>query len=73
MDSVFLKKGETQHVSLKLGQEAFGLYNEAGELVVAEGNYSIYVGMSQPDTRSELLTGKKTQQYKVTASENRTW
>lgn len=69
---VFLKKGETQHISLKLGQKAFGLYNEAGELVIAEGNYSIYVGMSQPDTRSEVLTGKKTQQYKVTASENRT-
>ena len=66
---VYIKSGETQHISLKLGQDAFGLYNEAGELVVTAGDYSIYIGMNQPDTRSELLTGKKVEQYKVTAME----
>ena len=66
---VFLKKGETQHISICLNQEAFGLYNEAGELVVTEGDYSIYVGMSQPDTRSEQLTGQKIERYKVTVKE----
>lgn len=66
---VFLKKGETQHVSITLAEEAFGLYNEEGKKVITAGACSIYVGTSQPDARSEKLTGHKTIKYQVNAKE----
>lgn len=69
LSKVFLKKGETQHVSITLPEEAFGLFNEDGKKVVTAGACSIYVGTSQPDARSEKLTGHKTIKYQVNAKE----
>lgn len=69
LSKVFLKKGETQHISITLPEEAFGLFNEEGKKVVTAGACSVYVGMSQPDARSEKLTGHKTIKYQVNAKE----
>lgn len=69
LSKVFLKKGETQHISITLPEEAFGLYDEEGKKVITAGACSIYVGTSQPDARSEKLTGHKTIKYQVSAKE----
>ncbi len=56
---VFLKPGESTSVSLKLPFEAFSLSDDEGKHRVYKSDYSVYVGTSQPDKRSEDLTGKK--------------
>ena len=56
---VFLKPGESAGVSLRLPFEAFSLCDDEGKRRVYKGNYSVYVGTSQPDKRSLDLTGKK--------------
>ena len=52
---VDLEPGETKQVSLTLKAEAFGLYNEEPKLMLGEGDYTVYVGGSQPDKRSVWL------------------
>ena len=53
-----LKAGESKSVSIKLSKEAFGLFDEEGNLTYYPGKYEVYVGGSQPDARSVKLTGK---------------
>lgn len=60
---VHLKKGETKEVHLELSYEAFGLYDEEGILRISEGDYTVFVGTCQPDSRSCTLTGKKPQAF----------
>ncbi len=50
---------ERQEVFVHLPWEAFSLCSEDGERKVLPGRYTVYIGGSQPDTRSELLTGAK--------------
>ncbi|MCF0130492.1 MAG: glycoside hydrolase family 3 C-terminal domain-containing protein [Pseudobutyrivibrio sp.] len=64
---VRLKKGESNHVKLTLESDAFALYNEEGIKVINEGDYTVYVGISQPDTRSISLLGKKPVEFKLKA------
>ncbi len=56
---VHLNPGEKQTVQITLKGEAFGLFDNNGKLVLHEGEYEVYIGTSQPDTRSIKLTGKK--------------
>lgn len=65
---VYLQPGEEKQVKLHLPLEAFSLFNENGEQKVEEGRYTIYVGGSQPDTRSIQLTGKKPLEQEVKAN-----
>ena len=46
-------------VELVLKDTAFALYDEDAKLMLNEGEYQVFVGMSQPDNRSIALTGKK--------------
>lgn len=55
---VTLQPEESRRVSLKLPVSAFGLCDEEGRSRVEPGEYLVYVGGSQPDTRSIALTGK---------------
>ncbi|CAH0121969.1 Beta-xylosidase [Paenibacillus sp. CECT 9249] len=55
---VHLQPQEEREVTLRLPVEAFGLFNEAGRRMLYQGNYTVYVGTSQPDRRSMALTGK---------------
>jgi beta-glucosidase len=66
---VSLQPGEEKTVNLFLPAEAFALFDEQGQPSVAQGNYTVYAGGSQPDLRSMKLTGKKPLQKAVTAPE----
>lgn len=54
-----LAPGETKSTEFVLTPDSFGLYNDEGVKMLYNGDYEIYVGTSQPDTRSIELTGKK--------------
>lgn len=58
LKKVALKAGDKREVSLMLKEDDLGLYNEQGVKTLYAGDYEIYVGTSQPDTRSIALTGK---------------
>ncbi|MCL6458079.1 MAG: glycoside hydrolase family 3 C-terminal domain-containing protein [Gorillibacterium sp.] len=60
---VHLQPQEERHLMLHLPVEAFGLYDEEGKRRLQKGNYTVYVGSSQPDSRSYSLTGKKTAEF----------
>lgn len=62
-----LKPGESKEISVKLPLEAFALYDEQAVNRVSKGNYLVYIGGSQPDSRSEKLTGKKVASLTVKA------
>lgn len=59
LKKVHLQPGEKQAVTITLKDEAFGLYNNEGQLVLNAAEYEVFVGTSQPDSRSIQLTGKK--------------
>jgi beta-glucosidase len=64
---VALVPGEEKQVTLKLPKEAFALFDENGVQKITEGSYTVYVGGSQPDSRSIRLTGKKPLEKNLTA------
>jgi Beta-glucosidase-related glycosidases len=66
---VELAAGEEKTVTLQLPQKAFSLCDANGNKVVEAGSYTIYVGESQPDTRSIALTGKEPYKIQVKALE----
>ena len=45
-------------VSIPVPAEALKVINESGDAVL-EGKLAFYVGMGQPDSRTETLTGRK--------------
>jgi len=59
LKKVYLQPGEKETVTINLEDEAFGLYNNEGKLVLHAAEYEVYVGVCQPDSRSIQLTGKK--------------
>jgi beta-glucosidase len=67
LKKVYLQPQEEIELSLHLPVEVFGLYDEDGIRRIKEGNYSIYLGTSQPDSRSIALTGKQPLKLAVTA------
>lgn len=58
LKKIDLKAGERKTVELALTEADFALYNEEGVKVLNKGEYEVYVGTSQPDSRSTSLTGK---------------
>ena len=56
---IYLEPGDSKTIQMTLRNEEFGLYDHDGRLVLHEGEYELYIGSSQPDTRSIKLTGKK--------------
>lgn len=66
-----LNPGEEREITLHLPQEAFGLFDEAGKKMLYEGDYTVFVGGSQPDSRSCKLLGRKPAQFTVAAQEER--
>ena len=65
---VELQPGETKQVKIHLPLAAFALCNEEGTPIVEAGNYSVYVGASQPDARSVALMGQAPAKLTVTQS-----
>ncbi|MDK2809059.1 MAG: beta-glucosidase [Clostridiales bacterium] len=54
-----LQPKESAKVTLHLKPEDFMRYDKEGKFVLQAGIYDLYIGGSQPDSRSEKLTGTK--------------
>ncbi|WP_168119621.1 glycoside hydrolase family 3 C-terminal domain-containing protein [Paenibacillus sp. HB172176] len=67
---VHLQPQEEQTLTLHLPIEAFGLYDEEGKRRLYAGNYSVYVGASQPDSRSRALTGETVQAFTLISEQD---
>lgn len=65
LKKVVLKPGEEREVELILKDGDFGLYNTEGVKILNACEYEIFVGTSQPDSRSIQLTGREPQKYVV--------
>lgn len=59
LEKVDIKASEEKEIKLFLPIESFGLADENGDIYVNAGEYSIFVGVGQPDVRTEKLTGTK--------------
>ncbi|MBD5457841.1 MAG: glycoside hydrolase family 3 protein, partial [Lachnospiraceae bacterium] len=66
---VSLQAGESREISIKLPLSAFGLYDEQAVNRVGKGRYLVSIGGTQPESRSEKLTGKKVAVLPVMAGE----
>lgn len=69
LKKVFLKAGEESKISITLSSKDFALYDEEGRLVLNAGKYEVFIGTSQPDSRSVALTGKKPEVFQVSCEE----
>lgn len=56
---VFLKSGETKNVEVMVSKKAFYTVDENGERNADGTGATLFVGLSQPDERSEELTGER--------------
>ena len=65
LKKVFLKPGEENRVTIFLPDTAFALYDEEGRRMLEAGEYAVFVGMQQPDGRSEALTGQKPRRIRI--------
>lgn len=65
LKKVELQPGEEQEVTLTLEDKDFGLYNKEGVRVLNACDYEVFVGSSQPDSRSVNLTGKEPVKFVV--------
>ena len=55
---IHLKPGEAQKVRFELKERDLSMVSEAGELMIAEGEYSVSVGGGQPDTGAPTVIGR---------------
>ena len=56
---VALQPGEAKRVTVPFAPTAFTVVNDEGERVSGGKKYRVFAGFSQPDARSEELTGMK--------------
>jgi beta-glucosidase len=61
---LLIKSGESLNTTLTVSPSAFEVVNNDGERVLDTNRHCIYVGLSQPDTRSVELTGQKPLSFK---------
>jgi beta-glucosidase len=54
---VHLQSGQSQKVSFDLKKRDLSMVTEAGNPIVAEGDYTVSVGGGQPDTGAQVVTG----------------
>lgn len=55
---IHLKPGESQKLSFELKERDLGMVSEAGEPMIAEGQYSVSIGGGQPRTEAPAVAGK---------------
>ena len=61
-----LEAGEKKNVTLTVANRAMAVVDQSGERHVDSRNFKIFAGISQPDERSQELTGKKPAEINVT-------
>ncbi|OOM78772.1 xylan 1,4-beta-xylosidase precursor [Clostridium puniceum] len=54
---VALNKGESKIVKMTINKKAFEVVNDEGERILDSKKFKLFVGISQPDSRSVQLTG----------------
>lgn len=54
---VALNKGESKTVKMTINKKSFEVVTDAGERILDSKKFKIFVGISQPDSRSLYLTG----------------
>ena len=54
---VWLHRGECRTLLVNIPKKAFTVVDEKGDRITGGKHYTIYAGFSQPDLRSEELTG----------------
>ena len=59
MKRISLKPSEEATVQFTLNSRQLALIDNEGKCVLEPGEFEIFIGGNQPDTRSEKLTGKK--------------
>jgi beta-glucosidase len=57
-ERVHLSAGESRKVHFDLKDRDLSMVTEAGEPVIAAGDYSVFVGGGQPGTSAQTLEGK---------------
>ena len=62
---VSLKAGEEKSVTVTVPSRSFMVVNENGKYVIDGNNYTLYVGVSQPDETSVSLCGVKPKEIRV--------
>jgi beta-glucosidase len=55
---VHLDPGASQKVHFELKGRDLGMVTEAGQPIIAQGDYSVSIGGGQPDTGAQTVTGK---------------
>lgn len=55
LEKVELLKGEEKEITLELSEESFALADINGDMYINKGEYTLFVGCSQPDNRSKKL------------------
>lgn len=63
---VSLAAGEEKQVEIDLAPRSFTTVDDNGERAIRSNTFTIYAGFSQPDARSEALTGNKAVSYTFT-------
>ena len=63
---VSLEPGEKKKLSFTVKNRAMAVVDEAGERHIDSKSFKIFAGISQPDSRSLTLTGKKPAEINVT-------
>ncbi len=56
---IYLKSGEKKTVTFEIASNSMTIVDEAGKRYIENGDFTLYVGGSQPDKTSEKLSGKK--------------
>lgn len=62
---IHLKKGECKTVCIKILNKAMNIVDDNGNRYIASGSFTIFAGISQPDKKSEMLTGVKALSMKI--------
>ena len=58
-ESIFLKAGEEKKVEFDIDPNQMCVVNEDGYFILEPGEFSVFIGGSEPDFVSEILTGNK--------------
>ena len=62
---VSLDKDEAKQLMIPIDASALTVVNEKGQRIPGSGNWTLYAGLGQPDSRTEELTGKKALSVKL--------
>lgn len=68
IQKVHLAAGKSRKVTVTLPADAFGIYDEEPKKMLYAGEFTVYVGTSQPDARSVELTGKRPAELTITCA-----